>query len=73
MAYFVRNASKIAFKRIKIGFFIERFAKICLSKNISHNIKFFYTKAWFMYLKCAILFLQKQKRPKVGKLSLKTV
>jgi hypothetical protein len=41
VAYFVRNASKIAFKANKNGVFIERFAKFCLSKNISHNIKFF--------------------------------
>jgi hypothetical protein len=41
MAYFVSNASEIAFNRIKMAFFIERFAKICLSKNISLNIKMF--------------------------------
>jgi hypothetical protein len=31
MAYFIRNASKIAFKRVKMFFFfVERFATICL-------------------------------------------
>jgi hypothetical protein len=72
MAYFVRNASKIAFKRIKM-FFYRKTCQNYLVENISHNIKFFYIKAWFIYLKCAILFLQKRKRPKVGKLILKTV
>jgi hypothetical protein len=57
MAYFVRNnASKIAFKRINM-FFIEKFAKICLSKNISHNIKFFLNHGMFyIFEMCDIVF-----------------
>jgi hypothetical protein len=56
MAYFVRNASKIAFKRIKMVFFIERFAKICLSKNIIHNISFLYQGMFCIFEMCDIVF-----------------
>jgi hypothetical protein len=56
MAYFVRNASKIAFKLIKM-FFIERFAINCLSKNISHNMKFFlYQGMVYVFEMCGIIF-----------------
>jgi hypothetical protein len=56
MAYFVRNASKIAFKRIKMGFYIERFAKICLLKNISHNVVFLYQGMVYIFEMCDIVF-----------------
>jgi hypothetical protein len=72
MAYFVRNASKIAFKRIKKVFLIERFAKICLSKNISHNIKLFIPRHGLYIFEMCDIDLQKRKRRKVGKLSPKT-
>jgi hypothetical protein len=57
MVYFVKNASQIAFKRMKMFFFIERFAKICLSKNISHNNKFLLYQGMFcIFEMCDIVF-----------------
>jgi hypothetical protein len=70
MAYFVRNASHL--QANKNWVFIERFAKIYLSKNISHNITFLYQSMFYIFEICGIVFT-KTKRPKVGKLSLKSV
>jgi hypothetical protein len=54
MAHFVRNASKIAYKRIKMFFFYRKICQNLIVEKISATIiKFFYTMAWFIYLKCA--------------------
>jgi hypothetical protein len=50
MAYFVRSASKIAFKRIKMVFLIKRFAKICVSKTYQPQFQFFFLYQGMVYI-----------------------